>query len=194
MESLEAKCLNAFCTENKEEVLILLPELQPHTVKDLQHDGCTLLHYASMNGWADVCQLLVEKYECTPGMTDMHGDNLLHKACRRVDLPVALIVFLLSTASLSLTDKNNYGHTPFDYITHNYETFSELGSIIDWTTEGHIRPLCKVFIVGNTAAGKSSLSAVIEELSNSPSQQRLVSGVKPLTAGIHTTQCRRYVQ
>ena len=67
---------------DKEKVLSLLP-----VVSDLAgiRDGIneTLLHCAALNGWTDVCRLLVEQYQVDPHCRDsMGGWTALHWAAR----------------------------------------------------------------------------------------------------------------
>ena len=50
------------------------------TVKD--EEGVTLLHYASMNGWYEVVQVLVQKHSCDPNAKDKGGNTSLHAACQ----------------------------------------------------------------------------------------------------------------
>lgn len=187
MEIVEKQCLDAFGCGDKEQALRILPKVRkPHTIRDI--DDRTLLHGAAYYGWEDIFLLLVQKYHCDPGVTNSIGENPLHYACMGHRL--SLIAFLLSTTSLRLTDKDKNGYTPFDRLNKHYAILSKVASLIDWSTEFSVSSSFKIFMTGNTAAGKSSLTRLIEELAGpAPSKPGLVSGVKPLTAGVHITQC-----
>ena len=54
----------------------------------------TLLHYASMNGWYDVVQVLVQKHSCDPNAKDKGGNTSLHAACQAASSMVVINMLL----------------------------------------------------------------------------------------------------
>ena len=64
---------------DKEKVLSLLPVVSdPAGIRD--STNWTLLHYAALRGWTDVCRLLVEQYQVDPHCRDSIGRTALHSA------------------------------------------------------------------------------------------------------------------
>ena len=229
MARVKKECLDAFCCGNKEEVLKLLPKLRsPESIRDSGEgwEGCTLLHHAVYHGWEDVCELLVEQYNCDPTIVSDSGNSPLHiaSACgkkasvkyllslpsvlRRIkdkdnegDTPLhlaclygefAVIEILLETNSVNITEENNLGLTPVEMLRHySYNMFIQLADKIDWNTQLLVKSFFNVVLVGNSAAGKSTLAAVMLELTRAPpTQHGRISNVKELTAGMVPTQCK----
>ena len=188
MEDVARTCYNAFLRRDKEMVLRILPIVSsPGGI--VGYNDNTLLHRAACNGWDDICLLLMETYGCPPITLDSVGQSPLHCACSAGHSSV--IALFLSKTSLRLTDKDVDGITPFHYLSKHPSAMLQLASVVNWDIEFPVSPLFKIFMTGNSAAGKSSLTAVMEELANpTHSKHGLVTGVKPLTAGVHTAKCQ----
>ena len=126
MSDVELDCLDAFHSGEKAQVLQLLPKLRrPETIRESRRgswDGCTLVHYATIHGWEDVCKLLVEKYNCKPTTVDDSGMSPLHVACLLGK--EASLKYLLSLPSVlrRIDDKDSLGRTPLHWACycHNF--------------------------------------------------------------------------
>ena len=117
------------------------------------------------------------------------GNTPLHCACLNDNLATTEI--LLNTNSVNITEKNNEGLTPIEMLhRYSYNQFAQFVKIIDWSTQFMVKSSFNVFLVGNTAAGKSTLAAAMLELTrDAPTQHGRISNVKELTAGVIPTQC-----
>ena len=119
---MELNCLDAFCSGEKAEVLKLLPKLRnPKSIRESRRrswDGCTLVHYATIHGWEDICKLLVEKYKCEPTAVDSSGMSPLHVACLLGK--EASLKYLISLPSVlrRIDDKDSSGRTPLHWACH----------------------------------------------------------------------------
>ncbi|KAL5010629.1 hypothetical protein ScPMuIL_012934 [Solemya velum] len=67
-------------------------------------DGRTALHYAALNGYVDVCKLLIE-YHCDMDAQDILGFTPLHRAVSKGDLEV-MSVLLIEGCDVDLQDKH----------------------------------------------------------------------------------------
>ena len=199
MEDVREKCLLAFDNGDKEKVIKLLPKMQKPqntTFCYLFLNNCTLVHFATRWGWDDVCQLLVQTYNCDPTAKDDRQSSPLHWACFYGYVRVVDYLLRLPNVTRTINDKDKDGDTPLNLAFNNtytevVEALLEVPSIaIDWKTESFILPYFNIFMTGNSGSGKSTLAALLVELSqNSPSQHGKVSGVKTLTAGVCHMQC-----
>ena len=227
MVELVDKCVDAFRTGNKEVARQILLELvHPHLIFDHDSWGMTLIHHAAKNGWADICKLLVEHYDCDPLIPDKEGANALHWACSVGSVPTVEYLLSLSDVQMRINDKDENGDTPLHsacafarlpvieiLLMEDFVDITEvddcgripierltkfncdiLGQFsrkgIDWDTEIFVQPYFNVFMVGNIAAGKTTLAAMMIELARDiPSQHGHVSGIKMHTAGVSPTQC-----
>ena len=227
MADLREQCVHAFRHGDKEIAQQLLPKLsQPYMIVDYDSWDMSLIHHAAKHGWDDICQILVEEYDCDPLVfdregayplhwacavgsvptveyllllddvlmrvndKDVNGDTPLHSACAFARLPV--IEFLLSQPDVSITETDNHGRTPIERLTKfNYAVLAEFSKRgMDGDTDIFVQPYFNVFMAGNTEAGKSTLTATMEELAQEiPSQHGHVSGIKSHTAGVSPTQC-----
>ena len=130
---MEEKCLNAFHSEKKEVVLKLLPKLSnPETVRNTRSflSGFTLVHYASWNGWGDVCKLLVENYNCEPTAVDDNGMSPLHIACRQGSESSVRYLVTLPSVLRRINDKDTtHGRTPLHWACE-WGVYNSSGSVI----------------------------------------------------------------
>ena len=107
-----------------------------------------------------------------------YGYTALHDACHGGNF--AVIETLLETNSVNITEENIYGETPIELLRrYSYSTFRLLATKIDWSTQLVVKSFFNVFLVGNSAAGKSTLAEVLLELTrDTPTQHGRVSNVK----------------
>ena len=170
-------------------VLVERYSCDPSTTDDFNQSP---LHWACHSGRLSVVRFLMslETVQRSINAQDGFGNTPLHVACDRTHLSV--IEALLLEPSTIITLKNNSGRTPIECLTKfSYAILSLFASKgMDWKTELSVRPYFSVFMLGNSGAGKSSLTAVLAELTRrKPSQHGKVSGIKSFTAGISPTRC-----
>ena len=160
----------------------------PTTVDD---DGWSPLHAACAFGTKAAVKYLLSLPSVLRRINDKNdnGETPLHFACRGGDF--ATIEIFLETNSVNFTEENNEGLTPIEML-RNYRNlmFIRLANKINWSTQLLVKSFFNVFLVGNSAAGKSTLAAVLLELTRAtPTQHGRISNVKELTAGVVPTQC-----
>ena len=163
--------------------------LEPTAVDD---NGSSPLNYASAWGLkASVKYLLsLPSVLKTINDKDKWGDTPLHYACRYGCL--AVIELLLEIKSVNIAEKNNRGIAPVDMLLHyRYDVLARLANKIGWHTQIFVQSFFNVFLVGNSAAGKSTLAAVMLELAGEePTQHGRISNVEELTVGVVPTRCK----
>ena len=216
MADIEEKCLDAFQYDEKEVALELLSEVhQPQNVKS-DHKW-TLLHYAAKYGWGDICQALIQNHGLDPtDKTDL-GYSTFHVACLYGKPEVVEYMLTLDAMLSIVNDEDNHGRsalymactkkhlqvikmllkedsiiTPTKRLpSDNFDVLLLLSSKMDWNTEFCINPYFRVFMAGNSAAGKTTLTNVMQKLTVlGPARQHdPVTEVKALTAGVYPTQC-----
>ena len=217
MEDLTKQCRRAFEFGNKEDVLRLLSEVkQPHprfvhlSAYHGWQDVCrqlvenynlsptdkadiigfrvcivhSPLHWACMYGRVEVVKYLLTLpsvmltvNECDVGI----GLSALEWACLNEHL--SIIEVLVSEPSV---------HMPNRLTSNKFTVLSLLSRRMSGSTEFPITPYFPVFMAGNTAAGKTTLTKAMRQLTH-PIRSRygreMVTGVKTLTAGICPSQC-----
>ena len=160
----------------------------PTTVNDY---GSSPLHEACLCGREATVKYLLTLPSVLRRINDKtnDGNTALHLACGYGN--IAVIETLLETNSVNITEENNDGLTPIELLRqYRYSTFARLASKIDWKTPLLVKSYFNVFLLGNSAAGKSTLAEVLLELTRAtPTQHGRVSNVKELTAGVVPTQC-----
>ena len=185
-------------------------------VQDYSH--CTPLLYASgENGNVDIVRFLVVDQHCDPTGRERWGRTPLHWACRSGKLDI--VRFLVEECNCDpFRTEDNHGVTPLHEATYFEEpdvvTFllsripplKIVNSVMEWEycryrhllqifmrcrTEYPLEAAFKIFVLGNHAAGKSTLVKVIENEITSlfgsfAGKWRNISkhDVEPLTAGI----------
>ena len=213
MADLREQCLHAFESGCKENALRLLSEVEQPEPK--------LVHYAAWNGWQDVCRQLVEDYELSPSAEAAIFGIIrrpLHWACEcgRVEV----VKYLLTLPPVMLTVNEHDGgdgrsalewacrgehlsvikvlinepvvHMPNRLPSNNFTVLSLLSRRMSGSTEFPITPYFPVFMAGNTAAGKTTLTKALLQLTQySPFRHggNMVTSVNTLTAGIFPSQC-----
>ena len=130
---MEGKCLVAFSRGDKEEALRLLKEVKhPREVKGSR--GWTLLHWAAAEGWTDIVDLLITKYNCNVNSVDNYNKTPVHWASLYGQLNV--IKSLCNTGKCDLFIKSKGGETPLDKARHcgHHEIVEYLTNIVTTST------------------------------------------------------------
>ena len=157
----------------------------------------TSLHHACCSSDVELVKYLITSANCDPSQTDKYGNTALHLACRNNVSDV--VKYLLSEANCDITAKNGIGQTPLE-LTTNLEIIKELirhganpadvyknhGKVLG--TKHPLVPSVKVFVVGNPFAGKSTLTAALQNeapaLIRAFLSNKKVTGVDERTAGV----------
>ena len=176
-----------------------------------------LLYASQENGNVDIVRFLVVDQHCDPTGRERWGRTPLHWACRSGKLDI--VRFLVDECHCDpFRVKDTDGDTPLHLATHFKEPdvvtfllsrippFKLVNSVMEWKycrhrhllqifmrcrTEYPLEAAFKIFVLGNHAAGKSTLVKVIENEITSlfgsfAGQWRNISkdDIEPLTAGI----------
>ena len=132
------------------------------TVKDVY--GWSPLHWACVYGSATVVSYLLSLPTVLPTINDKEdvvGRSALDLACILKHLPV--IKLLLRQPSIIMpTNKLQ---------SRNFDVLSLLSDRMEWSTEFDIEPYSRVFMAGNSGAGKTTLTTAILSL-DSPLQRQ----------------------
>ena len=211
MADLRQRCERAFRDGRKEDALTLLSKVE-------QPDP-DLVFYSAGHGWLDVCRHLVEDYHLSPSY-QYGGYRPLHYACMYGRVEVVKYLLTLPPVMLTVNERDGgvgFGysalewacrgehlsviellvsepsvHMPNRLLSNKFTVLSLLSRRMSGSTEFPITPYFPVFMAGNTAAGKSTLTKAMIELTQ-PTYSRhggeMVTGVKTLTAGICPSQC-----
>ena len=175
-----------------EDVCKLLVERCKCDPTSVNHFGDRPLHMACRLGKGAVVKYLISLPSVLRGINakNVLGTSPLHWAC--ICNHYGVIEILLESNSVNLTEENNQKHTPLEYLFKDgYSALSRVADKIDWSTQVSVKSFFSVFLVGNSAAGKSTLVAAMLELTRyTPTQHGLISNVEELTAGVVPTQCR----
>ena len=108
---MEERCLGAFVAGNKQESLRLLNVIKdPREIKNSA--GFTLLHLAAHNGWTDIVELLVAKYNCDVNSGDVYNWTPVFLASSLGHLDT--VKYLYNTRKCDLFIKTETGDTPLD--------------------------------------------------------------------------------
>ena len=161
--------------------------------------GNTLLHLGCDRMDLDMISLLLSNKDCDPNCSNSNGATPLHIACRS-DLRV--VKALLSSGKVKdISPQDRRGKTPIqlaqDYsivrllIGHGadpQDVYEHYGRILEWyKIKQPLHPFMKVFVLGNSTAGKSTLVEALKTEALDPTS--FVSNVEGPTAGVVKIEC-----
>ena len=156
--------------------------------KQIDKNGRNALHSVASSkvDCLKVVEYLIETCRCDPECVDKDGWNPLHFASHHRHMQIVKYLLIVCQCDPKCTTKD--GKTPTDLAAKHFPIVKDLikaGSVTDVTLPQ--TPL-KVFVVGNPATGKSSLTKALQNeastLQRLFSGTRLVSNVEAMTAGI----------
>lgn len=200
-------------------VLIQEYKADPHSLNNFL---CTPLHWAAFGGHLSIVRYLISEHSCDPAVRNKRGNTPLQIACWRGNLEVVkflvseckcdplkpnnnnitpfdeslvcghihIVSFFLSTG---LTDKlieRNNVEIPKLLSDWYYRLFK---TIIGYRKHNPLKPTLKVFVLGDSEVGKTTLVRALEmklrgsKLSMLGGKYRHVPAVAPHTAGMSTT-------
>ena len=161
----------------------------------------------------EVIKLLINNPHIQINLVNDAGDTFLHALCQSSSCSSRMVLYVLEITQFNPNVKNVAGLSPIQstsnsLIVHELVRFganpkeSEImnSSSIPVDTKHPPQPVLKVFIVGNSSVGKSTLAAALQKESlrffETFSSSKKVSGVEEKTAGIipHEFDSRIYGQ
>ena len=210
--------LHYACVSGKLDIVKFLVEECHCDLRLKDRSGNTPLHWACKGGSIDIVRFLIIDHHCDPACRGWLGRTPLHIACESGKLDI--VKFLVEECHcIPFRGKDEDGHTPLHLtplwehddvllflLSHNpplklvnsvieryrHRTSTKLlQAFIKYRTEYPLESAFKIFVLGNHAAGKSTLVKVIENEITSffgsfGGRLRNISesAVVPLTAGI----------
>ena len=184
--------LHVAAYRGKQEVALVLIQEFGCDINSKGFKGKSALHYAVYGGYADMVKCL-SKY-ISPLVVDDDGDTPLHTCCKNGNKVCVEALLALNAPALI---RNNSGETPKD-VAKSHERIKNL-------LEQHIKKstyykkikkrakkrysssqhITRIFVLGNSGAGKSSFIATLKREGFFGSLRRVPeSSVPPHTAGI----------
>ena len=148
------------------------------------NDGVTPLHSVCRNsGNLDVIRYLIEECICDPMCKDKSSETPLHFACRKGYYAIAEYLFVNGATDYAfgnILSKSPSFSSEDNMIKLLCNKFSKLSSCLD------IESYTKIFLLGDSGVGKTTLTEVIKQRANGIvfGWLKQVSGVELHTAGI----------
>ena len=179
--------LHIACAEGYTAVVGLLMKNGADVLKHNGH-GDAPIHIVCKNNKLDILKVLLGWSDCDPNHQNAHGDTALHIVCRMIASGERqLFETLISTPGINPEIVNHEGRTPID-VAINYYAIETINNFLRYK-ESSIQAYLKIFVVGNSGNGKSTLiKAVTTEASQllkyTPLSKMKSSDVPPHTAGI----------
>ena len=183
--------LHRACAEGETRMAMLLVKNGANVLKCNRY-GDAPIHIACNHGRIGLLKFILNCTNCDPNQQNARGDTALHILCRkRFPNEKPLLNTLTSTVGIDPEIVNHEGRTPIEAAGINYSAIATIEKILEYKRSS-IQAYLKVFVVGNSGNGKSTLiKAVTTEASQSRkysllSKMKYVnpSDVPPHTAGI----------
>ena len=173
-------------------------------------EGDTPLLLACKQCQFDIIKLLLNNPRIQINITNNDGDTILHVLCQSSLCSAKVLLYILEITNFNPNVKNTRGMTPIQ-LTSDQDVIRELIRFGAHPPETYSnstpldikhppQPVSKVFIVGNSSVGKSTLTAALQKEASrlvkifTPAKK--VSGVEEKTAGIipHEFDSKKYGQ
>ena len=149
--------------------------------------GSTPLHYASQNGHMDIIQYFITEVGCDPTIFNHECRTILHWGCYYGLSD--MVQWLLRNTQVDIMAKDVYGNTCIDLAKRHYKVLKIFEPLVDSSRDFPIHKFGKTVLVGNSAAGKTTLAKVIEMRAAKQSinwldSMKKIEKVETRTAGI----------
>ena len=179
------------CAEGNISLVELLVKNGADVLKRDRH-GDAPIHTACQYSRLDILKILLGSRECDPNQQNGNGDVPLHIVCRNSrGSKLPLLKMLLSTPGVNPEIINHGGCTPIEVAGTNYFAIDAIEKFLQHK-KSSIQAYLKIFVVGNSGNGKSTLIKVVTTEASQllkytplPKMKHVnPSDVSPLTAGI----------
>ena len=153
LTSVKIKILLNFHLQEHEEAMSTC-----HSMTDLDETGMGLIHYVVERGDLPLFQFLVEEVGFPIQQLNKDGNTSLHLAC--LHQHKSIVNYLLQNDNIDIHVKNNFHQTPMDIASSNEAISSLLDKFEDFCKFKELYSVgdyCKVFFVGSTGVGKSTI-------------------------------------
>ena len=198
----EPRCYRVSSSSNHELITFLI-DGGHCDINQQDSQGTTLLHLVCKHSDIKMLSFLLKTDDCDLNCANSNGTTPLHIACCS---DYRVVKALLDTGKIKdVSPRNRSGKTPIQLI-HDYDiirllighganpkdVYEHYGGILEWCKKSQpLHSLMKVFVLGNSEAGKSTL---VESLkAEAPDPTLIVSHVKGPTAGIVKIECNSEV-
>ena len=187
-------------TSNRELVKFLITSSYCD-INQQDSQGNTLLHLICKHSDMEMLLLLMNTDDCDLNCANSHGTTPLHIACS----DWSVVKELLNSEKINVSPRDKNGKTPIQ-LTHNYDiirllighganpkdVYEHYGQILEWYKESQpLHSLMKVFVLGNSEAGKSTLVESLKTEVLDPTS--IVANVQVPTAGVVKVECNSKV-
>ena len=181
--------LHIACKEGKTTATKLLLQNEANLLA-VDRIGNTPIHVACAYMRFECLDLLLGHHACNPNQQNVVGETPLHMLCSNgKTCDMRMLCTLLSTPGINPECANHLGQTPAELADSNYSVIEMISKYLNHKNT-QIETYLKIFVVGNSGGGKSTLiKAVTTERSKSfrnsfRSKHVNPSEVPPHTAGI----------
>ena len=153
----------------------------------VDHKGNAPIHVACENTTLECLNVLLSHHACNPNQQNAVGDTPLHFLCTyEVSGDMTMLRTLLSIPGIDPKCANHAGQTPAELALYNYFVIEEISKYLK-RKNAQLEAYLKIFVVGNSGGGKSTLiKAVTSEKRKSWKPVLKTKHVKPSEVPSHT--------
>ena len=150
-------------------------------------EGNAPIHVACGSRTFECLSLLLSHHACNPNQQNAVGDTPLHILCKYTfTSDMSMLRTLLSAPGINPECANNAGQIPAELAKSNYFVIEEISKYLNQMNT-HLETYVKIFVVGNSGGGKSTLiTAVTTEESKSWKSIFKAKHIKPSKVPPHT--------
>ena len=123
----------------------------------VDHKGNAPIHVACENTTLECLNVLLSHHACNPNQQNAVGDTPLHILCNyEVSGDMSMLRTLLSIPGIDPKCANHAGQTPAELALYNYFVIEEISKYLK-RKNAQLEAYLKIFVVGNSGGGKSTL-------------------------------------
>ena len=123
--------------------------------------GDAPIHTTCQLSRLDILKILLESRDYNPNQQNGSGDTAMHIVCRNSrGSKLPFLKMLLSTPGINPEIVNHEGHTPIEVAGTNYFAIDAIKKFLEHK-KSSIQAYLKIFVVGNSGNGKSTLIKVV---------------------------------
>ena len=178
--------LHIACREGNIEVTQLLLQSKANVLA-ADNKGNASIHLACTHSNFECLSLLLGHPKCNPNQQNAVGDTPLHILCSYgQDCDMKMLHTLLSTPGINPECANHAGQIPAELAKSNYSAIEVISKCLEHKDE-QLETYLKIFVVGNSGGGKSTLiKAIKTQRSRSIKNSFKAKHVKPREVPPHT--------